>query len=173
MGHGVSADDSKMSLSSSGRLCLGQWCDEEETWLPYIHLLFAGHQWNQISLVMWALLSAPLYSVMQWWFWIDVAQSWHTTQENPCCSECQTNAPKERKKESTDNVKCMPLTLKKTKEPKSNKSYFTLQLQCKLTYPFLEYGSFKDGKSDTIPSAWNAFVALLTVLLQKQKCCLW
>lgn len=35
---------SRMSLSTSGRLCPGQWCDEEETWLPHVDLLFAGHQ---------------------------------------------------------------------------------------------------------------------------------
>ena len=75
MGHEASVDDSGMFLSSSGRLSHGQWCGEEETWPPYIHLPLAGQLWNHMFLMLWDLLLASLCYGMQMWFWIDVAQS--------------------------------------------------------------------------------------------------
>lgn len=140
------------------------------------HLQFAGHLWGQMFLTMLDLLSAPLCYGMKMWFWISSVQSWNATQESLCCSECHRNVPKKKKSTSgwcADNIKFL-MDLDEMREPKCNHCHhFTLWLQCKLTYPFFEYGSFKDWESDTIPRAWNPFVALLTNLLQKQTYCLW
>ena len=74
VGHGASVDDTRMFPTSFGRLSHYQWCGEEETEPPYSHLLFAGHLCNQMFLMMWDLLLAPLCYGMKMWFWIGVAQ---------------------------------------------------------------------------------------------------
>jgi len=60
VGHGASVDDIGMSPSSSGRLSHDQWCGEEETWPPYIHLRIAGHLWSRVFLMMLDPLLAPI-----------------------------------------------------------------------------------------------------------------
>lgn len=129
----------------------------------------------------------PPFSITLLWD-ADVVLDWRCTvlirhSKSLCCSGCHRNVPEKKLKQYFwlecrqyqvfDDLVHAGCTQKSNKQKRNHHHYFTLWLQCKLTYPFFEYGSFKDGKSDTIPRAWNSFVALLTALLQKQKYCLW
>lgn len=133
---------------------------EVSLWGPWLQMTFSLKLVFHLSIEPNVLyVMGPSFSSTLLWDVDGVLDwlSWHTIQESFCCSECHRNI---RRQYQVFHGCIYAAYTQKIKEWKCNcHHYSTLQLRCKLTYPFFEYGSFKDEKSNTIPKAWNSFVA--------------